>query len=94
MKDTLAYLVSQIVDHPEAVLIDESQDGETLVLTIHVHAEDMGKVIGKSGRIIRAIRDLIKIIATKQNKFVDVTLYEENPSPEASEAEAPATDTP
>lgn len=79
MKDTLIFLVSQIVDHPEEVTVEEKQDGETLVLTIHVHPEDMGKVIGKSGRIIRALRDLIKVIATKRNQFVDVALFEETP---------------
>lgn len=79
MKDTLHYLVSSIVDHPEDVSIDEAQDGETTVLTIHVHADDMGKVIGKSGRIIKAIRDLMKIIAAKHAAYIDVVLYEETP---------------
>jgi predicted RNA-binding protein YlqC (UPF0109 family) len=67
------------VDHPESVVIDEQMDGETTVLTIHVHADDMGQVIGKSGRIIRAIRDLMKIVAVKHNSYIDVALFEEIP---------------
>lgn len=76
MKDTLAYLVAAIVDHPEDVTIEESMDGERTIFTLHVHAEDMGKVIGKSGRIIKALRDLTKLIATKHNAYVDVVLAE------------------
>lgn len=82
MKDTLHYLVTAIVDHPESVVIDEAMDGETTVLTIHVHADDMGQIIGKSGRIIKAIRDLMKIIAVKHNCYIDVTLFEETPPAE------------
>jgi predicted RNA-binding protein YlqC (UPF0109 family) len=53
-----------------------------MLLTIHAHQEDYGKIIGKSGRIIKALRDLMKLMATKQNCYVDVILAEETP-PEA-----------
>lgn len=76
MKDTLHFLVTHIVDHPEDVIIDEHTDTERTLLTIHVHPEDMGKIIGKSGRIIRALRDLIKLIAAKHNVYADVELAE------------------
>lgn len=82
MKDSLHYIVSAVVDHPEMVVIDESQDGDTIVFTIHVHPEDMGQVIGKSGRIIKAIRDLAKVIAAKHNLYIDVVLFEEAPAPQ------------
>lgn len=83
MKDSIHYIVTAIVDHPDDVVIDEHQDGDTTVFTIHVHADDMGQVIGKSGRIIRAIRDLAKVIATKRNLYIDVVLFEEAPTPQS-----------
>ena len=81
MKDTLTYLVTQIVDHPDDVSVEERMDGDATILVIHVHAEDMGKVIGKSGRIIKALRDIIKVLAAKHNQYVDVELFEETPPP-------------
>lgn len=77
MKDTLLYLLQSIIDHPDSLSIEETiEDEGHSVLTIHAHGEDMGKIIGKGGRIIRAIRDLIKLIAMKQNVYVDVVLAE------------------
>lgn len=77
MKDTLTYLVTAIVDHPEDVVIDERQVEDMTVFTLHVNPEDMGKIIGKGGRIIRSIRDLIKILAAKKNLYVDVEIAED-----------------
>jgi uncharacterized protein len=76
MKDTLVYLLTSIVDHPEDISVDETAtEGKTL-LTIHANSEDLGKIIGKQGRIIRAIRDLIKLIAAKHAVYVDVVIAE------------------
>jgi len=79
MKDTLLYILQQIVDHPEDIVIDETQDGDRTLYIIHAHADDMGKIIGKKGRIIMALRDLVKIIATKKNIFADVEIAETQP---------------
>jgi uncharacterized protein len=76
MKDTLSFILSQLVDHPEDVVVDENTNEGKTVLTIHANAEDIGKIIGKQGRIIRSIRDLIKLIAAKHNEYVDVVLAE------------------
>ena len=84
MKDTLTYLVTSIVDHPDDVVIDERNVEDMIVFTIHVHQEDMGKIIGKSGRIIRAIRDLIKILAAKKNLYVDVEIAEDHATNEST----------
>ncbi len=73
MRDFLETLLKNIVDKPEAVIVN--QDGETLEIT--VDAADMGKVIGKEGKIIRAIRDLVRVLAVKQNQRVNVVLREE-----------------
>ncbi len=87
MKDTLLFLVTQLVDTPDSVRVDEDKDQEKTVLTLHVSQSDMGKVIGKSGRIIRALRDLIKILAAKRNEYVDVVLAEDvRNEPEVAEA--------
>ncbi len=86
MQDTLVFLVSNIVDHPEAVTVDVRADNTRDILVLHVHPEDMGKVIGKQGRIIRALRDLIKLMAAKQGGYVDIELFEE-PSQETSTPE-------
>jgi predicted RNA-binding protein YlqC (UPF0109 family) len=76
MKDTLSFIVTQIVDHPEDVSVEETENEGKTVLTIHANPEDLGKIIGKQGRIIRSIRDLIKLIAAKHNVYVDVILAE------------------
>ncbi len=84
MKDTLLYMVSFLVDHPEEVSVEERIDGDATIFIVHTNPSDIGKVIGKSGRIIRALRDLMKVLAAKANKFVDVEIAEE----QASAAEA------
>jgi len=77
MKDTLVFLLSRIVDHPGDLVVDESVTNDKTMLTIHANQEDLGKIIGKSGRIIRSIRDLIKLMAAKQGVYVDVVIAEE-----------------
>ena len=91
MKDTLHYLVKNLVDHPEEIVIDEHLDGDATILTIHVNQEDIGKVIGKSGRIIRSLRDMMKILAAKRNMFVDVEIAEDENAP--TDTPAPAEET-
>lgn len=83
MKDTLLFLLQSIVDHPDDVRVEESEEESRMILTIHAHQEDLGKIIGKSGRIIRALRDLIKLMAARQNTYVDVVLAEEEQQEEA-----------
>lgn len=76
MKDALLAIVRELVDHPDNVSVEESGEPDHVALTLTVHSEDMGKVIGKQGRIIRSIRDLVKLIAAKKNIYVDVILAE------------------
>ena len=79
MKDTLLFLVASIVDHPDDVSVIEEVNEDRTILRLTCHPEDMGKVIGKSGRIIRAIRDLVKLIAAKRGVYAEVELIENNP---------------
>ena len=77
MKNFLEYLVKSFVDNPEAVIVSESTDQYGYVLlNLTVAQEDMGKVIGKGGKIIKAIRDLVRILAVKENRRVSVNLAE------------------
>lgn len=81
MKETLLYILKHLVDHPDDLSVEEQADGSRTVFLVHVNPVDMGKIIGKSGRIIRAIRDLVKLIAAKRGVYADVELIEgQNPT--------------
>lgn len=76
MKKALEYLVTSIVELPEKVEISEGTDNDIINFTIKVAQSDMGRVIGKNGKVIRAIRNAIKILAIKQNKKINIQLSE------------------
>lgn len=79
MKSALSYIINSIVDSPDKVSITEENEGDFVTFKLTVDKEDMGKVIGKNGKIIRAIRNVLKIPAMRQNKKINIVL-EENPS--------------
>ena len=75
MKELVGVIAKALVEHPEEVVVtEEEKDGETVV-TLKVAASDMGKVIGKQGRIARAIRAVVKAASAKsdQKVIVDIT---------------------
>lgn len=76
MKDILSYIVSNIVEFPEKIAVDETEENDSINFTITVAQEDMGKIIGKSGRMIKAIRNVMKIPAIKQGKRINISLQE------------------
>ncbi len=76
MKDTLHFIVSAIVDKPDAVQIDVRVEEGINIYTVTVDKEDMGKVIGKEGKVIRSIRNIMKIKAMKYNERMKITLAE------------------
>lgn len=78
MKDTLHFIVSAIVDNTDAVLIDEHEEDGITNLIITVAQEDMGKIIGKEGKVIRSIRNIMKIKAMKLDKRIKISLAEQN----------------
>lgn len=76
MKQVLYDIVSGIVNNPENINIVEKQDGDTVILNLMVDESDLGKVIGKSGRIAKAIRTVIKAVAGREGKRVIVDISE------------------
>ena len=74
MKKLLEYLVTSIVEHPEAVVIEENEEEGQINLNIQVHQDDVKIVIGKQGQTIKALRELVKIKAIKERKKVNVNL--------------------
>jgi len=69
-------MAKSLVSNPSAVAVEEETTGTTTVLRLHVAPDDMGKVIGKQGRIAKAIRSIMKAIATRENVKVIVEIVE------------------
>lgn len=77
MKEMLEYIVKSIVDNKEEVKIGESiNEAGEIILKVSVSESDMGKIIGKEGKVIKAIRTIIRILAIKEGKRVTVDLEE------------------
>ncbi len=76
MKDILSLIITSIVENPKKVEIDEQEQNGIINFTIKVDKDDMGKIIGKNGKVIRAIRNVMKIPAIKNGKKIYITLSE------------------
>jgi predicted RNA-binding protein YlqC (UPF0109 family) len=83
MKQLIEYIVSNIVNHPESVVITEEQteDKEATKYLIKVDAEDVGRVIVKEGKVIKAIRQIVRIAAIQKGTRAIVDLLEDTASP-------------
>lgn len=76
MKDILQYIIKAIVDNPDKVDVTEDENEGVLNLNVTLAKEDMGKVIGKNGKVIKSIRNVMKIPAIKENKKIFINLSE------------------
>lgn len=74
MKELVEIIAKSLVDNPEAVRVNEVSGEQSTILELKVAPEDMGKVIGKQGRIAKAIRTVVKAAAIKDNKRVVVEI--------------------
>jgi len=76
MVELVKYIAQSLVEKPEAVDVRESENEEGIVIELRVHEDDMGKVIGKQGRIAKAIRTVVKAASAKSEKPVYVEIVE------------------
>ena len=74
MKELVEVIAKALVDNPEEVVVTESEKEDEIVIELKVAAADMGKVIGKQGRIAKAIRSVVKAAASKEDKKVIVEI--------------------
>ena len=74
MQELLTFVAQSLVEHPEEVRVTETEGPEAIILELHVAEDDMGKVIGKQGRIAKAIRAVVKAATAKNSKPVFVEM--------------------
>jgi predicted RNA-binding protein YlqC (UPF0109 family) len=74
VRELVEVIAKALVDNPEAVQVKEISGEQSVILELKVSPEDMGKVIGRQGRIAKAIRTVVKAAATKENKRVQVEI--------------------
>ena len=77
MQELLTFVAQSLVEHPDQVSVSKTEGPEAIILELHVAEDDMGKVIGKQGRIAKAIRAVIKAATLKNDKpvFVEIQYY-------------------
>ena len=74
MKELVETIAKALVDSPDEVVVTETENDREIVVILHVADSDMGKVIGKQGRIAKAIRSVVRAAASKTNKRVKVEI--------------------
>ena len=74
MKEIVEVIAKSLVDRPDDGTVEEIADGDQITLKLHVAADDMGKVIGRQGRIAKAMRTVVKAAATRESKKVTVEI--------------------
>lgn len=76
MKELVEIVAKALVDNPDEVVVTEKTEGNNTVIELHVAASDMGKVIGKQGRIAKSIRTVVKAASSKEDRRVDVEIVQ------------------
>ena len=74
MKEVVEVIAKALVEDPDEVVVTQKEEGKHITIELHVAASDMGKVIGKQGRIAKAIRSVVKAASSKENQKVDVEI--------------------
>ncbi len=76
MKELLIYIARNLVDQPDEVTVTEREDGDKTVFELRVAPDDMGKVIGRHGKIAKEIRTLMRSVAQRQGKHISVDIVD------------------
>ena len=76
MKELVEVIAKALVENPDEVMVNEKKDGRNIVIELHVAPSDMGKVIGRQGRIAKAIRSVVKAASSRENLRVDVEIVD------------------
>ncbi len=87
-QEFLAYLVKSLVDHPEDIRIERKVDEMGVLLTLRVHRDDMGQIVGRQGSTAKSIRALLRIVGMKNNARINLKIDE----PDGSLRGAPSTE--
>ena len=74
MKEFLEYVGRSLVENPDAVFVEVEEEGDEVTLTLGVDEQDMGRVIGRDGRIANAIRSLLKVMAARDGRHVELEI--------------------
>ena len=74
MKELVEVIAKSLVDNPDEVVVSEKEDAKSIIVELRVAQSDMGKVIGKQGRIAKALRTVVKAAATRENTKVTVEI--------------------
>lgn len=72
----LEYLAKSIVDNPDDVTVEESISGKTVQLGLRVHPDDIGRVIGKQGRVANSMRMILRVAAAREGKKVEMDVLD------------------
>ena len=76
MKELVEVIAKALVENPDEVVVNEKNDGRNIIVELHVAPSDMGKVIGRQGRIAKAIRSVVKAASSRENLRVDVEIVD------------------
>jgi predicted RNA-binding protein YlqC (UPF0109 family) len=74
VKEFLEYVARSLVDDPDAVVVDQAEADDEVTLTLKVGEGDMGRIIGRDGRIANAIRSLLRVMATRDGRHVELEI--------------------
>jgi predicted RNA-binding protein YlqC (UPF0109 family) len=76
MPELLEYLARQLVDEPDAVRVERVEEDDTLLLRLHVAQDDLGRVIGRQGRIARALRTIVRASSARERRRVQLEIVD------------------